>query len=359
MQETFTKESLKKTLSDISKQKPKITIIGDLMLDEYLIGYPERISREAPVVILEHEKSFYKLGGASNAALNAAKFGAEVTIIGILGKDYASGVFRELCQENHINLKTLETESRHTTLKTRVLSTNQGRHFSAAGTSATQQVLRIDKVTREALSEGEKKELLALVEDMNFKSQDAILLSDYSLNVLNKELLDLVFKKGKENKIIVDPSGNFSRFKECSLITPNQPDTEKELSMRLDKLGTDEYKTESLLYERLREIFSEKTSFLITRGAEGMLLLENGYVNAIPAFNKTEVFDVTGAGDTVSACMSFCLASGLSSLMSIYLSNLAASIVVRKPGAATTSVQEMLQCLETLDIPAPKTIKVF
>ncbi|MDX1919879.1 MAG: bifunctional ADP-heptose synthase [Candidatus Caenarcaniphilales bacterium] len=341
-------KQIQKALINLKNSKPKIVVIGDLILDEYLIGYPERISREAPVLILEYKESYYRLGGAANAAINAAHLGANVTLIGSVGRDNAAKEMARICEKNKINFQTIEIDSKPTTLKTRILSTNQGSNLSHAGTSLSQQVLRIDRQNKKDISASESKELLDLIKK-NSEDADCILISDFILGLLNDEVVQQIINLN--SRVVVDPSSSFNRFKGTFLLTPNEPDTEKELNQSLDfSSGSSIASVKKLLAKKV----GERTNFLITRGSSGMALFDNSFDNTlgkaflIPAFNKAEVFDVTGAGDTVSACVCFGIASGLSLLESIILGNLAASIVVRKSGAATTTQEEMLESLEKL-----------
>lgn len=338
-------------LERIKKHKPKITVIGDLILDEYIIGYPERISREAPVLILEYKENYYRLGGAANAAINAAKLGAEVNLIGITGNDQAYERMSQICEENNINLCSLKLSNKPTTLKTRILATNTASSLLKSGNFSTQQVLRLDHQNTRALTKDENKELLNLIE-ANLKEKDnLVLLSDYALGVLNKDLLaDLINSQNSQRLIVADPSGDFARFKGVYLITPNQPDTEKELKLT-ENLQCETDKEIEFLKNNLADLLGDKTNFLITRGSEGMLLINNQPESKpylLPAFNKAEVFDVTGAGDTVSACISVALACGIDLQTSVLLGNLAASIVVRKAGAANTNLIEMKEALNNL-----------
>jgi rfaE bifunctional protein kinase chain/domain len=340
----LTKTKLNSALQKLGSAKPKITVIGDLILDEYLIGYPERISREAPVLILEYKENYYRLGGAANAAINAAHLGADVTLIGTVGEDNAAKEMDAICKQNNIRLLPLRLQNKPTTLKTRILSTNLSSSLEHNGNGFSQQVLRIDRQSKRDLSAEENKDLLALIKT-EIKNSDVTLLSDYCLGVLSQEISQAVIKEN--NKVIVDPSGGFSRFAGSYLITPNEPDTEKELGQSLDFHSSQGI---SQIKDSLQRIFQDKTSFLITRGSEGMILIEDKQINEVPAFNKAEVFDVTGAGDTVSACVSVAIAAGLSLQEAMSLGNLAASIVVRKSGSATTNYKEMKEALDKLEI---------
>lgn len=335
-------KQIQKSLINLKNNKPKIVVIGDLILDEYLIGYPERISREAPVLILEYKESYFRLGGAANAAINAAHLGAEVTLIGSVGLDNAAEEMAKICKKNDINLQTIKIQGKPTTLKTRILSTNQASNLSQSGTSLSQQVLRIDRQSKNNISSSQSDELFELIKK-NSKDADCILISDYILGLLSDEIIQKIIALNP--KVIVDPSSSFGHFRGAFLLTPNEPDTEKELAQSLDFSSKQSI---SSIKKLLSKTVGDQTNFLVTRGAAGMALLEKERAFLIPAFNKAEVFDVTGAGDTVSACVCFGIASNLSMLESVIIGNLAASIVVRKAGAATTNQQEMLDSLEKL-----------
>ncbi|MDJ0624989.1 MAG: PfkB family carbohydrate kinase [Candidatus Caenarcaniphilales bacterium] len=336
-------ENLKNSITSLKKAKPKIAVLGDVILDEYVIGYPERISREAPVLILEYKDNYYRLGGAANAAINAAHLGAEVCLIGTVGEDDAASVMTDICKKNNIEPELLTLSNKPTTLKTRILSTNQGSNLSHAGTSSTQQVLRIDKLSRKTVS---KEEGLSLLDRIRAVSEDVdvILLSDYTLGVLSEEVIREVINLNI--KVVVDPSTAFDRFNGAFLITPNQPDTEKFLEK---EVGFDSQNDLIQVRKDLKEKLPNVDSFLVTRGANGMALFESSSTQLVPAFNKAEVFDVTGAGDTVSACVSVSLAAGLDLPMCAALGNLAASIVVRKLGTETTNTDEMIVAANALE----------
>ena len=335
----ISKFQIYQAIEKIKKSKVVLNIVGDLILDEYLIGFPERISREAPVLILEFKENYYRLGGACNAAINAAKLGVKVNLIGTVGKDKEADIMKEICEQNGIELKVLYLEDKPTTLKTRILSANQSSKLLNNGTTFNQQVLRVDRHNKRNLTQEEEQQIIQLSQE---GSPNAILLSDYNLGVLGQQVCKNILKS--QIKVIVDPSSDFTRFSGAYMITPNHPDTENELGLKLD------YDDDASLIkaqEELQKIVSRNTNFLVTCGADGMVMLQNNNPPfKIPAFNKAEVFDVTGAGDTVSACASVASAAGIGATEAMILGNLAAGLVVRKPGAATTNLEEILEELE-------------
>jgi D-glycero-beta-D-manno-heptose-7-phosphate kinase len=335
------KSNLKKIISDFSKAK--LLVLGDLILDEYLLGFPERISREAPVIILEYINSDYALGGASNAASNAADLGAQVTLMGLTGKDLAASQIYKLCRDKSINLVEIQDESRLTTVKTRIISSSNSSPDN--GTVVKQQVLRLDKLSREAVSDSVSDRIYSEYANV-ISDHDVILFSDYSNGLfredLTKNLLGLAHKKNK--KVIVDSTGNFSKFRGAYSITPNQPDAEKMLNYKL--------KNDLDLERAALDLFSllNTQKILLTRGAKGMALFskDTARPNLIPAFNLSEVFDVTGAGDTVAASYVLGLAVGATDYEAALIGNLAASLVVKKYGTATTNPEELRSALEAL-----------
>ncbi len=336
---TINKERLCDLVNTFSQVK--LTVFGDLILDEYLIGNPSRISREAPVIILKYLKSSFALGGSANAANNAASLGAQVTLIGSLGNDIYQKEFEELCAKANINLKAVIDIEKPTTTKTRIISTSN--KDANAGTGIQQQVLRIDREFSETIS-NENAEKLFLCLEENLTKSDLVLLSDYSNgNLANRntqEIITLCNNKGI--KTIVDSTGDLNKFKGAYSFTPNQPDLEKFLS--------NEIKSEEELFSKAHDAQKslKANNLLLTRGAKGMALIKDQAITTIPAFNISEVFDVTGAGDTVAAVFSIATALNADAIEAAILGNLAASLVVKKAGTATVSKEELLNLINDL-----------
>ncbi len=330
------KARLKSIINEFNKKR--ILVIGDLILDEYLIGNPSRISREAPVIILKYLRSKYKLGGSSNAADNIASLGAKVTLCGILGEDQAAIEFQKLCAENCIELLAFNEKYKYTTVKTRVVSTSNSN--PDAGTGVQQQVLRIDKEENSEISTNTEKIILEKINELN--DIDLILLSDYSNGVLTQNLATNIIQSARERKIktIVDSNGNFAKFKRAYSLTPNQPDLEKVLQRKIENDDDCANAGTQVLGDLDIEVL------LTTRGGKGMCLTDKNSSTFIPAFNLSEVFDVSGAGDTVAAAYSLSLASGASPVEAAIIGNLAASIVVKKYGTATTNQDELFELID-------------
>ena len=315
-------------------RNPRILIIGDFAIDEMVFGQTERISREAPVLILQHSETKIILGTASNAAnnisgLNCGKAGA----IGVLGDDYYGGVLIEALNKANINTDYMVVDkSRKTTTKTRI--------SGSCSQSITQQIVRIDRQTKTSLSPDIEAKIIENIKKA-IPLYDGVILSDYHLGCLTENVIKAAVETAKaHNKIIVaDIQKDMEKYKGVTAITPNQPDSEKFLGYFIN----DE---ESL--KKAGEELSKKLDLkytLITRGEKGMVLFNNTkdkpVMTKIPAFNKKEVFDVTGAGDTVVAAFTLALCAGMGPEYAMVVGNLAASIVIRQFGCHTTNLDEL------------------
>lgn len=331
----LTKSNLAKRIIDLSRGS--IAVVGDLLIDELLEANPTRISREAPVLILEHADTEHIPGGAANTAHNITAFGAKCHAIGVCGDDDYSDKLAKMLEKHGITHDLVKDPSRPTTVKTRILSKSH---------SLMQQLLRLDRISHEKISEEIAQKLAQKVLDST-GSYSAIILSDYKAGVIVDSVVEACRKVSSERKIllIVDAQNDFKRFAGCTLITPNQPDSEEAVGYKIDSPQTLERAGADLLAQ------SKAEAVLLTRGSHGMALFRrhDGLVE-LPPFNKSEVFDVTGAGDTVVATMALALVTGASFVEAMALGNLAAGIVVKKVGTAVTSQKEMLDTLETISM---------
>ena len=315
-------------------KEPKILIIGDFALDEMVYGNTERISREAPVLILEHYETKKILGAASNAAHNVSRLNlGKASAIGVYGDDYYGSELLKTLEEKGINTSLMVMDkTRKTTTKTRISgSCNQ---------SITQQIVRIDRQTKTPLNKETEEKVIENIKKAipNF---DGIILSDYHLGCLTQNVVNSAIEEAKKhNKIIVaDIQKNMEKYKGVSAITPNQPDSEKQVGFFIKDDETLKKAGEKLLNElNLQKV-------LLTRGENGMALFEKENekitFEKINAYNKKEVFDVTGAGDTVVAAFTLGLAAGLDAKIAMYIGNLAASIVIRYFGCHTVTVEDL------------------
>lgn len=320
---------------------PKVLIIGDMGIDEMVYGDTERISREAPVLILRHSNTKIILGQAANAANNLATINeGKVSAIGLYGNDYYGPMLLDAFKKAGINTEYMvQDPSRPTTVKSRI----SGASFH----SVTQQIVRIDRLDVTPPSEEIENKLIENIEKA-IPQHDAIILSDYNIGLLTDKIIQAtITTANKYNKIVVvDAQKDLYRYKGAYALTPNQPDSEKAVgyfikdSQTLSKAGSD-----------ILEMTQAKV-LLLTRGGEGMAVFDANSKNQInvPVFNKTNVFDVTGAGDTVVASFTLALAAGAEPKYAAIIGNIAASIVIRSFGCATTSIKEIQQSLKKMDM---------
>ena len=313
----------------------KILVVGDLALDEMVYGDTERISREAPVLILQHTHTKFILGGASNAAHNVSEInGGKVSVIGIIGDDYQANDLRNAFKEANIDCSSLIVDKcRKTITKTRI--------SGSVSSSITQQIVRIDRQTNAPISKETEAKMIAEIEKLVPK-HDAIILSDYHIGTLTDNVIKAVVDTAKkyDKKVIVDAQKDLGRYKGITSMTPNLPDTQKYVGLYLrDK--EDFLKAGNKLLDE-----TNAEAILITCGADGMVVVEkNDKYTHIPVFNKAEVFDVTGAGDTVTAVYTLALAIGAEPVYAAIIGNIAAGIVVKQYGCATTSIDEIIDAM--------------
>ena len=328
-----------KLVSYITKLKqPKVLVIGDLAMDEMIYGDAERISREAPVLILQHSYTKLILGGASNAAHNVSTLNNnQVSVIGVMGEDYQAGQLIETFKEAGIDTRyVIKDKTRKTTTKTRI--------SGSISTSITQQIVRLDRQTNSPISEKTEEKVLRNIEKA-IPHHDAVILSDYHIGTLTPRIINRSIElANKYNKIIVvDAQRNLQKYKNVTSMTPNLPDTQKSVGFDIIDEKTLQRAGDKLLFD------TEAKFILITCGADGMFVAEpNKKYTKIPVFNKSEVFDVTGAGDTVTAVYTLALAAGADAVYAALIGNVAASLVVRQFGCATTTVEELLEAVEKL-----------
>ena len=334
----YDKNKLKSVIHNLNKGR--VLVIGDFAIDEMIYGQTHRISREAPVLILKHTHTNIILGGASNAAHNISTLNSgKVAAIGLYGDDYHGPVLLNALNEASIDTSyMIKDPSRVTTTKTRI--------SGSSTQSVTQQVVRIDREVNSFISSEIESKVIDNIRKIasNF---DAILLSDYNIGMMTPAVIEESIKIGKENGLIVavDAQEKLGRFKGATVMTPNQPDSEKTLGYMI----TDH----DVLMKAGKDLLNKTSSdmMLITRGSEGMILFENdGTISSVPAFNKTDVFDVTGAGDTVVGSFTLALCAGAKGAEAVFIGNLAASIVVKHFGCATTTINELDENLEKLDM---------
>lgn len=305
-------------------RKKKILVIGDLILDRYIWGRVERISPEAPVPIVDVEEDTFMLGGSANVANNIVSLGGDATVTGVVGKDRAGDVLRDLLAEKGIDFIAFE-DKRPTTAKTRVIAHNQ-------------QVVRFDKEGRHALDKNILSELLIFLRKA-IPQHDAVIISDYKKGVISKILIKEVLKIAGNKLVALDPKvGHFHLYKGVSLITPNILEASDGSGIKIKDEKT-LIKAGKRLLKRIR-----CKAVLITMGEKGMCLFEKDKVTHIPTFAR-KVYDVTGAGDTVIATFTLSYASGASIQESAIIANHAAGIVVAEIGTAVATPQALSRSL--------------
>jgi rfaE bifunctional protein kinase chain/domain len=298
----------------------RVLVVGDVMLDRYWFGSADRISPEAPVPVVRVGRTESRLGGAANVALNALRQGVNVDLISIRGDDAEGVELEQLITASGIKAYLNIDTNLSTTIKTRVVAQQQ-------------QLIRIDfesVPSEHSLSESSKQY------DKLLKGADVVVFSDYGKGVL-KHISDMIFQAKKFGKLVlIDPKGNdFEKYRGASYITPNK----NELRAIVGNWNTEDDLTSKV--QALREHVG-LSGVLVTRSEEGMTLFEKHQVEHFQTVAR-EIFDVSGAGDTVIGVLAAYLASGMNISESVRLANKAAGIVVGKLGTATTSFDELFR----------------
>jgi D-beta-D-heptose 7-phosphate kinase/D-beta-D-heptose 1-phosphate adenosyltransferase len=301
-----------------------IVIVGDVMLDEFIWGKVGRISPEAPVPVVEVLDETYRLGGSANVAANIRGLEGTPIPIGVLGRDSASDRMLALLKQSGIDVSGLVRDDRPTTVKTRIIAHNQ-------------QVVRTDRESRKALSPQLNADLASAFL-LHLPQANAVIVSDYDKGVVNRELLAAILPKARSAgvPVFLDPKVHHADYYHpITLITPNQREAELLTGTAIEDVRGLEAAGRKLLAK------FECEYALITRGEEGMSLFNGSGSQHLPTFAR-EVFDVTGAGDTVIAMLALARAGGATMEESAILANHAAGIVVGKVGTATVSQSELL-----------------
>ena len=305
----------------------KIVILGDVMLDEFVWGEVTRISPEAPVPVVDVRRESVHLGGAANVLANVAALGAKSCVIGVVGKDAAGERLNQSLQEAS-SLQTQDylivDEGRPSTTKTRIIAHNQ-------------LVVRADREKRSQVNGNVERRIVESLKQA-LQDADAFVISDYDKGVVTPSVLGQVLPLAYERvPVLIDPKlRNFSHYRPASLITPNHHEA---LRMTHTEEDTDDglHQAAKIIQEQLG-----CDAVLITRGDRGIMLLEGNNEPVYVATAAREVYDVTGAGDTVIATLAAALSTGATMLEAASLANHAAGIVVGKVGTATASADELL-----------------
>lgn len=307
------------------KYNPKILVIGDLMVDKYLWGSCERISPEAPVQVVDIQKEELRLGGCGNVVNNLLALECKVGICSVIGNYDAGEFVKKRLQEKGVKLEALpRIKGRKTPVKTRIIASNQ-------------QVIRYDNESKDDISDDLVYKLLEILDDV-IDGYDAIILSDYAKGVLTTDFCKSIIRMAKKSGkiVLVDPKGaDFSKYSGATLLTPNK----KEASIATKV----EIKDNKSALKAL-QVMEEKLSLdypLITLSEDGIAFLKND-LHIVPTIAQ-EVFDVTGAGDTVIASLAYALSSQMDIHKAVEFANTAAAVVVGKIGSTTASKKEILK----------------
>lgn len=306
-------------------------VLGDVMLDEFIWGDVTRISPEAPVPVVNIQRESTRLGGAANVLANVCALGASATVIGVVGADAAAEKLRDGLRQRggaQTDGMLIEDENRPTTIKLRIIAHNQ-------------MVVRADREQRGQVNGQVEARIISAAKEAIADAQ-ALVVSDYDKGVITPKILAEVLPLAYGRiPVLVDPKiRNFDAYRPASLVTPNHHE-----ALRVSHLEEDNDETLQQAAGMIRNRLG-CDAVLITRGEYGMMLVEG---DAAPVYVETaaqEVFDVTGAGDTVIATLAAALAAGASMTEAAVLANHAAGIVVGKVGTATASADEVLDSLE-------------
>ncbi len=320
-------------------ESKKVLVVGDLYLDEYIVGRPSRISREAPVAVLEFREQRNVPGGATAPACNICALGGQAYMLGVVGDDQAGRELYELLEARKVDVAGLVIDpSRPTTTKTRIVA--EAEHIFP------QQVARVDRLDRTPIA-GEVEQKAIDYINLVAPYVDAILFSDYKAGVVNARLIEAGLKAARQSDklVTVDSQGGLDKFKGCTLVKCNDAEAENYLRRELH--------TNADFEQALRDLQTELGAKMVvlTRGGDGMSGLDSdGNLYHLPAFNRSEVFDVTGAGDTVISLLTLGLVAGASLLEATQLANAAAGVVIRKQGNVTIQLNELQKELEKLGL---------
>jgi rfaE bifunctional protein kinase chain/domain len=308
----------------------RVLVLGDVMLDEFIWGHVARISPEAPVPVVQVTRESLHVGGAGNVARNVRALGGIPTLVGVVGRDVAAAKIRAELEASGVPQQLVEADDgRPTTVKTRIIAHQQ-------------QIVRADRERSDAISLALEARLIASVREA-LVGASALIVSDYAKGVVTPGVLRAVLPAARRRAIpvLIDPKVlHFPLYRRATVVTPNQLETEQASGIVIRR-------EQDLLRaaERLLRL-SRCEALLVTRGEHGMSLFRPGRRPAhVPAFAR-EVFDVTGAGDTVIATLALALASGARIEQAAVLANSAAGVVVGKVGTATATPEEVLQAVE-------------
>jgi rfaE bifunctional protein kinase chain/domain len=318
----------------------RVAVLGDLIADEFVSGRIARVSREAPVLILEYDRTVIVPGGAGNAANNVASLGGAVTLVALAGRDEPGRRVLASFPARVDRRAVVRPAGYRTPVKTRILA--GGIH------SAKQQVVRIDRFTRDPIAEAWRRRWLRAARKA-LRGADAVLVSDYGSGLLSPPLVATLVapvRRGRRRiPVLIDSRYDLMRYRGLTASTPNESEVEQALGVAVGD--------SSRALERAGRAILGRTrmdAVVITRGGRGMAVFEHGVPTThIPIYGSDEIADVTGAGDTVMATITLALAAGASMVDAARLANYAGGLVVMKRGTATVSARELTRAI-TLDL---------
>lgn len=311
-------------------QSRSILVIGDMVADIYLDGRISRISREAPVLVLEQAGEKVVAGGAANVVNNIATLGGKVHAVGLVGRDKSADGLREILAANGADVRGLiADDSRPTISKTRIIAGGRA--------TVSQQIVRIDRESKAPMAPAVGAYIKSILPTV-----EGVVISDYGSGTVTEGLQSLLIDYCQTKGIpsIVDSRYAVRRFSGIGYVKQN--DAEIAAAMGRELVTTEDIVAAA---EELRQELAAK-GVLVTRGELGMVLVEHGAVHEIPVSDKSEVFDVSGAGDTCVAAVILALAAGIAPATAARLSNIASGIAVRKLGTSTVSVRELAAAIE-------------
>jgi D-glycero-beta-D-manno-heptose-7-phosphate kinase len=321
----------------IVEEFPKltVTVLGDLIADEFIYGEISRVSREAPVLILRHRERTIVPGGAGNAVYNLADLGVTVLPVGVIGDDEPGRMLLHCFRQKHISVSGIRKIKGHTTVtKTRVLA--------GMTHSSRQQVIRVDREPESPLDSASLRDLIFQARGY-VRASDALLISDYGYGAATPDIFNSIRARASLNNIPVTVDSRYRTlaYTGITAATPNEPEIEDALRIRIGNDNEGLVAAGKTILQKMK-----LQSLLVTRGKDGMMVFAKGQQPvSIPIYGSDEVADVTGAGDTVIATYTAALATGADPESAALLANYAGGIVVMKRGTATVTRDELLRAI--------------
>jgi D-glycero-beta-D-manno-heptose-7-phosphate kinase len=316
--------------------KVTITVLGDLVADEFVYGEISRVSREAPVLILKHRERTVVPGGGANAVNNLADLGVNVLPVGAIGDDEPGRLLIKAFRHKRIPVSGVLKDTSYTTVtKTRILA--------GMTHNTRQQVVRVDREPESAPNRHLTRELFLAAREY-LRASDALVVSDYGYGSASPALVNALREKGRGRNLplILDSRYRLLEYSGATAATPNEAEVEAALRVRIGQSWEKVAEAGQQVMDRMK-----LQSLLITRGRDGMVAFDQKHAPVdIPIFGSDQVADVTGAGDTVIAAFSAALAAGATTEEAAQLANYAGGIVVMKRGTATASAEELLRAIE-------------